>query len=261
MKPPSREAQRLPAWVWHLLSLCVFLALWFVCADVFKLYPPYQMPPLLGNGIVREWIDGPGFYQAALQSLRRIAIGYTAAVALGAVLGIILSLSSVIRNIVGGWLTLIQSIPSIAFVPLALIWFGLNERAVLFVVILEGMIPIALTISSSIANVPPSLRTAGRTLGAKNLSLYTHVLLPASLPNLTTALRTAWAFSWRALIGAELLTPNMGLGQLLETGRNVSNTALVLAALFAVGGFGLCMDLVLRRWERNIRNQYGLEED
>lgn len=258
---PERQIKRpIALWVWNLVGLFVFLVLWFVATDVLKLYKPYVIPPLLGEqGILIEFTDNPAMWKSIPQSIMRIAIGYGTAVALGSVVGMILSISTGLRGIVGGWLTAIQSVPSIAFVPLAILWFGLNEKAVYFVVILEGFIPVALAISSSLANVSPSLRIAGRTLGAKGLGLYLKVLLPASLPSLTTALRTSWSFAWRALIGGELLTSNQGIGQLLETGRNTSNSALVIATIFVIGTLGILMDSVMRTWETTIRRNYGLE--
>jgi NitT/TauT family transport system permease protein len=258
----------LPIWAWNLISLVVFALIWIVIVDLLKLYKPFQIPPLLGENSISQEIDfgffksppeGGAMLNALINSLKRIAVGFSAAIGIGFVVGMILSTSSILRGIIGAWLTGIQSVPSIAFVPLALIWFGLNEKAVLFVVILEGFIPVALAISSSIINVAPTLRTAGRTLGASGLALYLRVLLPASLPNLTSALRTAWSFAWRALIGAELLASSGGLGKMLETGRNTSSIALVMTTILLIGFLGIVMDTVMRAWETTIRRNYGLE--
>jgi len=260
----AKPRRSLPLWAWSLLSLLLMVLVWYVLTDVLRLYPPYQLPS--PQMVAQEFYYG--FFGAApdgqlgaavLGSLRRVALGYLIAVALGGVVGIVLSLSEALRFTVGGWLTAIQSVPSIAFVPLAILWFGLNEKAVYFVVILEGFIPIALAVSSALRNVPPNLVTAGRTLGARGLALYTRVLLPASIPSLTTALRTAWSFSWRALIGAELLTANPGLGQVLETGRNVANISLVLVAILIVGVVGGLFDALIRSFESRVRKNYGLE--
>ncbi|MBB6097983.1 NitT/TauT family transport system permease protein [Deinobacterium chartae] len=262
--PASLARPGRSGWWVQLVGIAVLLGLWALVTEVLKIWPPYVMP---GPGLVwQEFVygftgSGPDgkLGLAVLNSLRRVLIGYAVAVALGLLLGAVLAASRPLRETVGGWLTAVQSIPSIAFVPLAILWFGLNERAVLFVVILEGFIPVALSVSSALLNVPPALRIAGRTLGARGGRLYTQVLLPAALPSLASGLRVAWSFAWRALIGAELLTSNPGLGQVLETGRNISNTALVIASMIIVGALGSLFDLLLRRFEARVRRNYGLE--
>lgn len=255
-----------PLWVWQIVGVAFLLGLWYLLTSVLKLWPPYVMPTPqlvweeLRYGFVPSENPNDGqLIHAVLGSLRRVLLGYVIAIGIGVVLGVMLSANRTLRDTVGTWLTGIQSIPSIAFVPLAILWFGLNERAVLFVVILEGTLPIALAVSSALLNVNPAVVTAGKNLGAKGLKLYTHVLIPAAIPNLITGLRTAWSFSWRALIGAELLTSNPGLGQVLETGRNISNMALVIATILMVGIVGGIFDQVLRRFENSTRTRYGLE--
>ncbi|WP_084474046.1 ABC transporter permease [Deinococcus pimensis] len=251
-------------WMAQIVGILAVLFVWWLVTDVLKVWPAYILPP--PEAVLEEFSYGlfgeaPGgrLTQSILNSLRRVAIGYVVALALGVLIGTLLASSRALRETVGGWLTAIQSIPSIAFVPLAILWFGLNERAVLFVVILEGLIPVALAVSAALQNVPPAWITAGRTLGARGLRLYTKVLLPASVPHLATGARLAWSFAWRALIGAELLTSNPGLGQALETGRNTANMALVLATLVVVGALGGLFDLALRRVETRVRRDYGLE--
>jgi NitT/TauT family transport system permease protein len=250
---------------WQVLGLLLILAVWWLVTDGLKLYPPYVLPSPravwteISYGL---WGNGPrdGKLLAAIAgSLRRVLTGYLVAVALGLGVGLLMSLWSPIRSTVGAYLTGIQSIPSIAFVPFAILFFGLNERAVLFVVILEGFIPVALAVSGALLNVPPALRVAGRTLGAKGLSLLLRVMLPAALPSVLTGLRTAWSFAWRALVGAELLIAgSKSLGEQLEIGRNTANVALVLATILIIGIIGGLFDALLRTVESRVRREYGL---
>ncbi|ULH16854.1 ABC transporter permease [Deinococcus sp. KNUC1210] len=245
-------------------GLLALLGLWWFFTDVRPIWPKYVLPDPgavwteMKFGLFGKSPDGK-LTMSILNSLRRVAIGFLIAVGSGLVVGVILSVSKSLRDVVSGYLTAVQSVPSIAFVPLAILFFGLNERAVLAVVILEGFIPVALSVAGALGNVPPALRTAGRTLGAKGIGLVTRVMLPASLPNLVGGLRTAWSFSWRALIGAELLTTNPGLGQLLEIGRNTANVALVFTTIITVGVVGALFDVLIRSLESRIRYNYGLE--
>ena len=261
----QRPARRNLTLLWQVLGLLVILGLWWLITDVLKVWPPYVFPT--PQAVWQEfayglWGSGPQdgkLLSSVGNSLRRVGLGYLIAVALGGGVGLLMSLWRPLRDTLGAYLQGLQSVPSIAFVPFAILFLGLNEKAVMFVVIIEGFIPVALAVSGAVLNVPPAWRTAGRTLGANNFTLVTRVLLPAALPNIVTGLRTAWSFSWRALIGAELLTANPGLGQLLEIGRNTANVALVVATIIIVGIVGGLFDLIIRALETRLRRDYGLE--
>lgn len=251
---------------WQLLGLLLILGVWWLVTDVLKLYPPYVFPSPkavwteIAYGL---WGTGPQdgkLLQAIAGSLRRVLTGYVIAVVLGAAVGLLMGMWHPLRVTLGSYLTGIQSVPSIAFVPFAILFLGLNERAVLFVVILEGFIPVALAVSGALLNVPPILRTAGRTLGASGLGLMLRVLLPAAIPNVLTGLRTAWSFAWRALVGGELLIAGAkSLGEQLEVGRNTANVALVLGTIIIIGLIGSLFDMLLRTVESRVRRDYGLE--
>lgn len=262
-RPAAPKPRR--SWLYQGLGVLLLIGLWYLVTDVLHVWPPYVIPgPDKVWEEIRYGIAGPGpgdgkLLMAVGSSLRRVALGYLIALCLGLAFGLVLASLRVLRETLGSYLTAIQSIPSIAFVPLAILVFGLNERAVLFVVVLEGFIPVALGVSSALLNVPPAWRVAGRTLGAGGLGMIFKVTLPASLPQAVTSLRTAWSFSWRALIGAELLTSNPGLGQLLETGRNTANMAMVLATIIIVGVVGGLFDALIRAIEARLRRDYGLE--
>ncbi|MPY65876.1 ABC transporter permease [Deinococcus sp. SDU3-2] len=266
---PAPVRTRLPRWrvlSWQLIGLALILGVWWLVTDGLKLYPPYVFPSPsqvwteISYGL---WGTGPqdGKLLSAIGgSLRRVLTGYGIAVVLGALVGLLMGAWLPLRATLGAYLTGIQSVPSIAFVPFAILFFGLNERAVLFVVILEGFIPVALAVSGALLNVPPALRIAGRTLGARGLSMTTGVLLPAALPNVLTGLRTAWSFAWRALVGAELLISGVAsIGEQLEVGRATANVALVLASIIIIGIIGGVFDALLRAVEGRVRRDYGLE--
>ncbi|WP_291429720.1 ABC transporter permease [Deinococcus sp.] len=266
LSPPGGQPPRWRVLSWQVAGLLVILGLWWLVTDVLRVYPPYVFPgpqavwTEVSYGL---WGTGPqdGKLLAAIGgSLRRVLSGYLLAVLLGGVVGLLMGAWLPLRATLGAYLTGIQSVPSIAFVPFAILFFGLNERAVLFVVILEGFIPVALAVSGALLNVPPALRVAGRTLGTRGLGLTLRVLLPASLPNVLTGLRTAWSFAWRALVGGELLIAGAAsLGEQLEVGRNTANVALVLATIIIIGVIGGLFDTLLRSAEARVRRDYGLE--
>lgn len=265
-RPARSTPSRWRVLSWQLVGLLLLVGIWWLVTDVLKLYPPYVFPS--PRAVWTEiqyglWGSGPqdGKLLAAIAgSLRRVLTGYVAAVLLGGVVGLLMGAWLPLRATLGAYLTGLQSVPSIAFVPFAILFLGLNERAVLFVVILEGFIPVALAVSGALLNVPPALRVAGRTLGASGLGLMLRVLLPAALPNVLTGLRTAWSFAWRALVGGELLIAGAkSLGEQLEVGRNTANVALVLATILIIGLIGGLFDALLRVVEGKVRRNYGLE--
>nr|WP_243398471.1 ABC transporter permease [Deinococcus koreensis] len=265
-RPASTAPSRLRVLSWQALGLLIIVGLWWLVTDGLKLYPPYVFPS--PRAVWTEvayglWGTGPqdGKLLGAIGgSLRRVLVGYVIAVLLGGVVGLLMGAWQPLRATLGAYLTGIQSVPSIAFVPFAILFLGLNERAVLFVVILEGFIPVALAVSGALLNVPPALRVAGRTLGARGVGLTLRVLLPAAIPSVLTGLRTAWSFAWRALVGGELLIAGAkSLGEQLEVGRNTANVGLVLATIIIIGIIGGLFDLLLRTVESRVRRDYGLE--
>ena len=139
----------------------------------------------------------------------------------------------------------LQSIPSVAWVPLALLWFGISEAAVLFIVILEAFIPAALGVQTSINNISPKLIQEGLSLGCTGVTIYKRVIIPAILPQLLSSMRLSWAFAWRALIAGELFVNGSGLGQTLELGRSLSDMAQVLAMIVIIASVGYLTDNVL----------------
>ncbi|MCY1704024.1 ABC transporter permease [Deinococcus sp. SL84] len=264
--PAGRRAVLSRTLAWQLGGLLLLLGTWWLVTDGLRLYPPYVFPS--PSAVWAEisyglWGTGPQdgkLMISVLGSLRRVLTGYALALLVGGGLGVLMGIWAPLRATLGAYLTGIQSVPSIAFVPFAILFFGLNERAVLAVVILEALIPVALAVSGALLNVPPALRVAGRTLGASGPALTLRVLLPAALPSVLGGLRTAWSFAWRALIGGELLIAGAGsLGEQLEVGRNTANVALVLATILIIGLIGGLFDALLRRTEARVRRDYGLE--
>lgn len=260
------EPSRGRVMLWQLSGLALLLGVWWLVTDTLKLYPAYVLPSPravwteIAYGLWGSESQDGKLLGALAGSLRRVLTGYVLAVALGGAVGVLMGAWRPLRATLGAYLTGIQSVPSVAFVPFAILFFGLNERAVLFVVTLEAFIPVALAVSGALLNVPPALRVAGRTLGARGLALTWRVLLPASVPSLLTGLRTAWSFGWRALVGGELLISGVAsLGEQLDLGRNTANMALVLATILIIGAVGGLFDALLRALEDRVRRNYGLE--
>lgn len=155
----------------------------------------------------------------------------------------------------------LQAMPSICWFPLAILWFGLNEWAILFVTVIGALFAVASTTEAAFRTIPPQFLRAAATMGAKGWRLYWQVMLPAALPTLLTGLRTGWSFAWRSLMAAELLFMSLGLGHLLGIGRELVDAALVVAVILVVLLFGLAVDrLLFARTETAVRQRWGFSK-
>ncbi|MHB0936415.1 MAG: ABC transporter permease [Armatimonadota bacterium] len=194
-------------------------------------------------------------------SMQLMLIGYAAAVLIGIPLGIVINRIPWLRQTLGAALLGLQTLPSVCWVPIALLWFGAGTNAVLFVVLGNSVFAIATATTAALAQVPPLLVQAGQTLGAKGWRLILWVLLPAALPEIAGGMRIGWTFAWRALMAGELLSPNRGLGRLLQQGRERSDIAEILATMLVIITLGLLVELaVFSRVDHHLRRKWGLAQ-
>jgi len=196
---------------------------------------------------------------AILTSMSRLLIGFTIATVLGLFLGYLIWRSKLVEDTLGFLVTALQSIPSIVWFPLAIIWFGLNDLSILFIVTIGATWTMTINATSGFKNVPRLYQQVAKTLGSSGFHFLRTVIMPASVPQLISGLRIAWAFSWRALMAGELLGGGGGLGYLLEMGRSLGQMDLVISVMIIIGVIGTIMDnLVFLRLERNVQNKWGI---
>jgi NitT/TauT family transport system permease protein len=225
------------------------------------LWPPYVFPSAssVAGAVVDGFADGR-FPLAIAVSLRRILIGYALSVVIGVPLGLMLGRIEVFRETVGMLVLGFQALPSICWLPLALLWFGLSERAILFVVVMGAVLSIALATADGVGNTPPLYVRAARTMGVQGIALYTRVVLPSALPAIVSGMKLGWSFAWRSLMAGELLYVSLGLGQLLTMGRELNDMSQVIAVMFIIVVLGLSVDrLVFGPVLRRLRERWGLQ--
>jgi len=187
----------------------------------------------------------------------RLFAGYAIALAIGVPLGLVLARAPAIKRALGPLLLGLSSVPSICWLPLAIVWFGLSEAAIQLVIVLGAALPVTLATESAVRQLPPTIERAARTMGARGPTLLFRVLLAAALPGILTGAKMGWTFALRSLMAGELLFVSGGLGQLLETGRDLADTALVLGVVVVIVLasraservlFGPLERVVARRW-------------
>ena len=192
-------------------------------------------------------------------SLQRVLLGYALSLVIGIPLGILLAQAKWAQDTIGTLVLGLQTLPSICWLPLALLWFGLNDRAILFVVVTGALLAVTVAVADGVKNVPPVYLRAARTLGTRRLSLYTEVLLPASLPAIMTGAKLGWSFAWRALMSGELLVAGLGLGQQLQSGRDLADMSRVIAIMIVIVVLGLLVDrTIFVELETRVRERWGL---
>jgi NitT/TauT family transport system permease protein len=238
----------------------LLLAVWFAVARM-RIWPPYLFPaPSSVWQALRDGFADHSFWIAIGTSMRRVLLGYGLSVFLGLGLGLLVASSRFLEDTVGGLLMSLQSLPSICWLPLAVLWFGLSEKAILFVVIMGSLLSITISMESGRHQMPRIYGMAGRNLGARGLRLFFFVLLPASLPYILSGLKQGWAFAWRALISGEMIFVSLGLGQLLMLGRDLNDMSQVVAVMILIVAIGYAVDgLIFRTLERRLQQRWGVE--
>lgn len=261
-RAPSRAAA-----LWHrtwpkLAAIGLALAIWQVV--VWSGWrPTYVLPgpgAVLGR-LATDLLSGDVIVAAAI-TMKRAIFGYAIALVAGVAIGLVMSRSKLLRSAAGSLLTGLQTMPSVAWFPLAILLFQLSEAAILAVVVLGAAPSIATGLLSSFDQVPPLLVRAGRVMGARGLGLYRHIILPAALPGFLNGLKQGWAFAWRSLMAGELLViighaPSIGVR--LQFSRELSDAEGLLAWMIVVLVLGVLIDgLVFGALERAIHRRRGL---
>lgn len=227
--------------------------------------PEYVLPsPFTVLDRLGELVADGTVSEAVAITMRRALVGYALALVIGVAVGALVVSSRIARSAVGSMITGLQTMPSIAWFPLAIVLFKLSESAIMFVVVLGAAPSIANGLISGVDHVPPVLQRAGRAMGAGRWAMFRHVVLPASLPSFVSGLKQGWSFAWRSLMAGELLVVlgASSVGFLLTQYRQVADYPSMVAIMIVVLVIGIVIDAVLfaalDRWVRRI---HGLSTD
>jgi NitT/TauT family transport system permease protein len=243
----------------YLVFYSVLIGVWLLLAKL-KVWPPYVFPtPQAVMESLWAGFADHSFWIAIGVSMKRMLLGYSLSVILGMVLGLGVASNKFLEQTMGGLLVSLQSLPSICWLPLAVLWFGLTEKAILFVVVMGSLLSVTIAMETGRQQMPKIYGMAGRNLGARGFQLFWHVLLPASLPYIVSGLKQGWAFAWRSLISGEMIFVSLGLGQMLMMGRDLNDMSLVIAVMILIVAIGYIVDgLVFRTIERRLQQKWGL---
>ncbi|MFJ6656999.1 ABC transporter permease [Streptomyces sp. NPDC091377] len=245
-------------------AIVLVVAVWQALISFHVVDDPSKLPAPgdVWNEVENAWLQGT-LIDYIWTSVSRGLLGFLLALSIGTPLGLLVARVRFVRAAIGPILSGLQSLPSVAWVPPAVIWLGLNNQ-MMYAVILLGAVPsIANGLVSGVDQVPPLFLRAGRTMGATGLKGTWHIVMPAALPGYLAGLKQGWAFSWRSLMAAEIIASSpelgVGLGQLLENGRNTSSMSMVFLAILLILVVGIAIDLLIfSPLERRVLRSRGL---
>jgi NitT/TauT family transport system permease protein len=255
---------RLWAGTWpKVLALMIFVGIWQIVVlsgwkPEYSLAPPADVAAELGRMVGTD-----EFWNGLANTLQRALVGFGLATVIGLALGVAVARIRVLRAAIGSMITALQTMPSIAWFPLAILLFQLSESAIQFVVILGAAPSIANGVIAGVDYVPPLLLRAGRNIGATGLNLYRYVIGPASLPAIVAGLKQGWAFAWRSLMAGELLViiaSRPSLGSQMQFAREFNDAAGLIATMVVIFILGIVVDLAFNAADRAVRVRWGVAD-
>jgi len=233
---------------------------YFLGVDLLGLWKSYSVPSPGGVAIsCMNLLQSGVLFSAILKSLGRGIVGFAMAIILGVILGILIHhfpyLNRNLKPVILG----MQTLPSICWVPFSILWFGLNNSAILFVVVMGSAFSMSLAVDDAIQNVPPLYIKAAKTMGAGQKELYAKVILPACVPSFIAGLRQGWSFAWRALMSGEVMSSTIGLGQTLTVGRDMADINQVMLVMIVIILVGVVIDkCIFTTIENRVLKKRGL---
>jgi NitT/TauT family transport system permease protein len=247
------------ALVRRIVFYALLVILWQVIA-LTGIWPDYLFPgPIAVFAALVNGFQNGNYLQASLLSLQRLAIGYGISLVIGVTMGLFLGRSRLLEQTLGSLILGLQALPSVCWLPLAILWLGLTDQAIIFVVVMGALFSITLGVDAGVKNTPPIYLKAARNLGAHGIALSAQVILPAALPAILNGLKQGWTFAWRSLMAGELLFFTISLGNLLNTGRDLNDASQIMAVMLVIIAIGVAIDsLLFNPFERRVRERWGL---
>jgi len=254
------EPRRWEKFFWPLLVSALLLAAWHYCIiwTATRIFPS----PLEVERGMAELLRAHVLWGDIADSLRRVAIGFGAASAIGIPLGLVLGWYPAADQVVNPVMQILRPISPIAWIPVAIIFFGVGDDAAIFLIFLGAFFPIVVACIDGVSNVPSVYRRAGRNFGLSPQQLLSQVVFPAALPQIIVGLRIALGIAWLVVVAAEMIAVDSGLGYLVIDSRNSGKRYdLVVAAMLLIGVIGLALDFAFRRLEKIKSVRWGFRNE
>jgi len=244
-----------------ILFIAVFIGIWQL-AYLSGIWPRVSLPsPIMVAESFYDLIRDNTLLISIGMTLYRLLIGFAASVAIGVTVGLAMVKFNAFGKTMSSFAVGLQSFPSVAWVPFAILLIGLNDLGILFVVIMSSVFSVMMSAYSGIRNIPPIYLKAARNMGAKGFSLFRYLMIPAATPALIIGIKQAWSFAWHALVGAEILiAASIGIGHILLVGREFQLMDQIIASMITIFALGMIFDkIIFNKLEDRVREKWGLK--
>jgi NitT/TauT family transport system permease protein len=245
------------------LFIAAFIGLWQL-VYILGIWPQVSMPsPAMVAESFAGLLQDFTLIKSIGMTMYRLVIGFTISIIIGIAVGLVMVKIPGFGKTMSSFAVGLQSFPSVAWVPFAILLIGLNDFGILFVVIMSSVFSVMMSTYSGIRNIPPLYIQASRNMGAKGFSLFRYVMIPAATPSLLVGIKQAWSFAWHALIGAEILiAAAVGLGHILLVGREFQLMDQIIASMISIFVIGLLFDRIMfSKLEDKVRDRWGLNQN
>ena len=263
MAAPAADRRRPLRDFVHLIPMVLvavgFLAIWEAVVRL-QVWYSYLIPgpAQVGTALAELWNRG-AIPQSIAATLSRLAVGFLLSLVLGSILALLMVHFRTFGKGIQPYVLGLQTFPSIAWVPLSLVWFGFSEASLLFVTIIGSLFAVTVSVADALRTVPPIYLKAARNMGSDGMDLILRVTVPATLPHLISSAKVGWSFAWRSLVGAEVIFATVGLGFLVEQGSENANIAQVMAVMLVILVLGVVVDrVVFSRSQEWVNRRWGL---
>lgn len=245
------------------LFLMAFIGIWQLIY-VLGIWPKISLPsPLMVAESFYELLQNNMLITSIAMTLYRLTIGFFISIALGVAIGLAMVKFTGFGKTMGSFAIGLQSFPSVAWVPFAILLIGLNDAGILFVVVMSSVFSVMMSTYSGMRNIPTIYIRAAKNMGAKGIHLFRYLMIPAATPALITGIKQAWSFAWHALIGAEILmAASIGIGHILLIGREFQAMNQIIASMITIFALGMLFDRMLfMKLEDKVREKWGLKQE
>jgi NitT/TauT family transport system permease protein len=245
------------------LFIAAFIGIWQL-VYILGIWPQVSMPsPAMVAESFAGLLQDFTLIKSIGMTMYRLVISFTISIIIGIAVGLVMVKIPGFGKTMSSFAVGLQSFPSIAWVPFAILLIGLNDFAIFFVVIMSSVFSVMMSTYSGIRNIPPLYIQASRNMGARSFSLFRYVMIPAATPSLLVGIKQAWSFAWHALIGAEILiAAAVGLGHILLVGREFQLMDQIIASMISIFAIGLLFDRIMfSKLEDKVRDRWGLNQN
>ena len=245
------------------LFIATFIGIWQL-VFMLNIWPKVSMPsPVMVAESFASLLQNLTLIISIAMTMYRLVVGFATSIIIGVTIGLAMVKFPGFGKTMNSFAVGLQSFPSVAWVPFAILLIGLNDFGILFVVIMSSVFSVMMSTYSGISNISPIYIRAARNMGAKSFSLFLYVMIPAATPSLLIGIKQAWSFAWHALIGAEILiAASVGLGHILLVGREFQLMDQIIASMITIFAIGLLFDRVMfSKLEDKVRDKWGLNQD